>query len=102
MVTLKQAEEIVSLHSQLKSVNERLAEIEAARENGTSITVYFKNKNPENRWGDVDGLKYARTFQQAGELNNIASIVLARLSDEVAAQKRKIERRLDDLGALRP
>lgn len=103
MVTLEQAQKIVSLFSQLDSVNKRLAEINASRDDGMSISISFKNKNRDGRcWGDVEGLKYSATFRDAGRLNDIAAIVLARLSDDMAARKRAIERQLDELGAARP
>lgn len=100
MTTLDQAKEIVALFSQLDGVNKRLAEIATARRDGTSISIYFKNENRENNWGDVEGLKYETTFHRAGDLNDIAAIVLARMSDEVASRKRKIKRRLEELGAV--
>ena len=98
MTTLGDAKQIVLLFSKLDSLNRRLAEIEEMRASATHIAVSFKRKNPEARWVDVDGLKFSTTFP-AGELDDIASIVLARLSDRVAAQKRQVERELAALGA---
>lgn len=98
MTTLDDAKQIVSLFSKLDSLNKRLAEIEETRISGTHISVSFKQRNPEGRWGDIDGLKFGTTFP-AGEPSDIASIVLARLSDHVAAQKRQVERELAALGA---
>lgn len=98
MTTLGDAKQIVLLFSKLDSLNRRLAEIEEMRASATHIAVSFKQKNPEGRWGDIDGLKFAETFS-AGSPTGIASIVLARLSDHVAAQKRQVERELAALGA---
>lgn len=98
MTTLDDAKQIVLLFSKLDSLNRRLAEIEEMRASATHIAVSFKRENPEARWGDVDGLKFSTTFP-AGEPNDIATIVLARLSDQVAAQKRQVERELAALGA---
>lgn len=98
MMTLTDAQRIVALYGKLENAKKRLAEIDSARADGTGISVLFKQKNRSGNWGDVDGLKYVAMFR-TGELNDIAAIVLARLSDEVAAQKRQIERELLWLGA---
>lgn len=98
MTTLDEAKQIVLLFSKLDGLNKRLAEIEEARSSGTHIAISFKMKNPEGRWGDIDGLKFNETFP-SGEASDIASIVLARISDRVAAQKRKVECELASLGA---
>jgi hypothetical protein len=99
MLTLTDAKRIVVLFEQLQHTKKRLAEIELARTKGTKLSLTFNVKDPDSRgWGDVEGLKYGATFH-AGELNDIAAIILARLSDQVAAQKRQIERDLLALGA---
>lgn len=102
MTTLHDAKRIVELFASLESLNARLASIEETRQQGTTISVEFQIKNKQGSWGDMAGVKYSTRFQSAGNLSDIAAIVLARLSDDVAHKKRKVERELRDLGATMP
>lgn len=91
MTPLQRAERIIVLHKSIASLDDRLKEIDRARNFGKSIRITFKLQNPTSGWGDVDGLVYERGTLTAGNLGDIAAIVLARMSDEVARKKRDAE-----------
>lgn len=100
MSPLEKAQRIIALHGIIKSLSNRLAEIDIARADGVEISISFKVKNKSNpAWGASDGLKYQRSAlsDSPGDLGDIAAIVLARLSDEVAQKKRQAEFELRSL-----
>ena len=96
MTPLDKARRIIELHGSIKAHETHLSRIEEIRKQGTSIEIIVSG--PNSRGYNETLMKTKQTFQK-GTPSDIASIILARLSDEHASKLRLLKTELANLEA---